>query len=168
MLASRMLFSIILVNRLSNCFATARNVAGSLASAPRRSAENCLKSLASTRDASFEDTSARAPRLRVSGMLLVSMRSAMRSSDHDELGTQCAGFLERLENRHQVAGGRAHLVDSAHDVVEIDARVEHEHARRRLIDGNRALRYHHGVAAAEFRGLAYRGALGDGHRQRAM
>ena len=30
-------------------------------------------------------------------------------SDDDELGAQCAGFLERLEYRHEVAGRGAHL-----------------------------------------------------------
>src|SRR5690554_2248276 len=34
-------------------------------------------------------------------------------SDHDQLGLQRAGLAERLENGHQVAGRRAHLVHSA-------------------------------------------------------
>ena len=40
--------------------------------------------------------------------------------------------LERFEDGDEVAGRGAHLVHRAHDVVEIDAGIEHEHARRRL------------------------------------
>jgi len=38
--------------------------------------------------------------------------------DNDQFGAQCAGLLQRLENRHQVARRRAHLVDGLDDLVE--------------------------------------------------
>ena len=126
-LALRMLSSIILVKMLSNWRATSRSVSGSLASAPRRSAANCRKSVALTAPRRGPLTRAR---------LFTGLRSMRRlsvTSDDDELGAQRAGFLERLENGHQVAGRGAHLVHGAHDVVEIDAGVEHEHARLGLV-----------------------------------
>ena len=64
----------------------------------------------------------------VGQMVSVDAQCHAVTSDDDELGAQRAGFLESFEDRDQVAGRGAHLVDSAHDVVEIDARVEHEHA----------------------------------------
>ena len=76
-------------------------------------------------------------------------------------------FLQRFENRDQVAGRGAHLVDRAHDVVEIDAGVEHEHARRRLLDlDDRALAARRRCRRGRIRiRLAHRGALGDRHRR---
>src|SRR5688500_1652164 len=153
-----MLSSIIFVNTLSNWRATSRSAAGSSECALARSFANCRKSVASTRPCERWVC-------RGSGMPVGSMVSAMMSIalDHDELGAQCAGLLERFENRDEVAGRRADLVHGAHDVVEVHARVEHEHARLGLFHGDRALGHDDGVTARELVGLAHEGALGDPH-----
>ena len=77
--------------------------------------------------------------------------------------------LQCLEDRHQVARCGAHLVHRAHDLIEIHAGLEHEHARIGLLHVD-VLR---GVTVAVVPlvngvGLAHILALGDGHRQRAV
>ena len=45
-----------------------------------------------------------------------------------QLGPQGARFAQGLEDRHQVARRGAHLVHGLHDVVQLDAGLEQEHA----------------------------------------
>src|SRR5690606_41808014 len=49
------------------------------------------------------------------------------SLDHDQVGLQSAGLLERLENGHQVAWRRPHLVDRTDNLVKRRTGAELEH-----------------------------------------
>src|SRR3546814_20377218 len=49
------------------------------------------------------------------------------SSNHDQLGLECARLLERLQYGHEVAGACAKRVHRLHDVVQRDAGREEEH-----------------------------------------
>src|SRR5690242_3052061 len=66
-----------------------------------------------------------------------------------EFGAQGAGFLQRLEDCDQVAGRGAYLIYRPHDLIQIHARVEHEHAcLLGLLDLDRRTWCHDRVAAA--------------------
>src|SRR5690606_18168312 len=119
-----MLFSSIVVNRLSNCLAVSRSASGESVAASRR----------------MEPSAAGSAKNEA---LIDSMAMA---SDDDQLRAQRAGFLQRLEDGHQIAGRSPDLIHRAHDLVQVDARVEHEHARVILRGRDLAARRDNGVA----------------------
>ncbi len=82
---------------------------------------------------------------------------------------QRARFFQRFENGDEVARGGADLIHGAHDLIEIDARIENKHARRALIDFDVGTRGHDGLAIGE-RDSGWLTSLrsGDRHRQRAV
>src|SRR5579864_1662644 len=119
-----MLFNIMRVNRLSNCCATLRIVAGSWFTAPRLSELSPERSVYAGRSTEG--------------------RVMCVPSDHHELGSQGARLLERLENRHEISGGCAHLIDRSHDLIEIHTRLELEEPRVGLLHIESTARSHLG------------------------
>src|SRR5580658_5191189 len=152
-----MLLIIMRANSASNCCATWRIAAGSWARAP---------ALSLSRPAKSPYTAALEPEPGRLETGAVGME--VSPSDDDQLGAQRAGFLQGLEDRHQVTGGGAHLVHRAHDLIEIDAGLEDEHAGVRLLHVDVALGYDHSLALRQRARLAVLLALDDGHREGPM
>src|SRR5690606_10075636 len=129
---SRMAFSIIFANSVSN------------RSAALRSSSACSACFASATAAGR-------------------MSKPPSMSDHDQFRAQRTRLAQRFENGDQVAGRGADVVDGAHDVLELRALLEHEHACLLLFDAEAGVRHDGGVALAEGIRLRHADALLDGH-----
>src|SRR5262245_50669772 len=81
---------------------------------------------AASRTAPGDDCDA-CPRRRARAVKSIGAAARVVTSDHDQLGTQRAGFLERFQDRDQVAGRGADAIDGLHDLIKRDARIEQEH-----------------------------------------
>lgn len=57
-----------------------------------------------------------------------SVPDASSRSDHNQLGAQCTGLLECLQNGHEISRCRTDFVDRAHDLIERNTGIEQEHA----------------------------------------
>src|SRR5579859_4227 len=161
-LASRMLFSIICRNKASTCWATALTACGEFGS--RFNAARALMSAYVVAAEASTAVSPSAGRPRVGSVEVTEVEVVI--SNDDEFGLQGARFAQRLEDGHQIAGSRTHLVHGVHDLIEFHAGLEQEHAIRSLIDLDGRIVEHHRLPQLGERIRLTRGLLLlDGHGQ---
>ena len=82
--------------------------------------------------------------------------------DYNQLCPQSACLFQRFKDRDQVAWCGTDLIHRAHDLIEIYAGTEYEHAGGRLIDRNIRARYRLSLALGKRGGLAHIRSLRDG------
>src|SRR3990167_8009815 len=112
-----------------------------------------------------------------SGLLLLTLPSkpaesresiAAVSLNHDQVGLQGAGLLERLQDGHQVGGRCAHLVHRPDDFIQGGTGAELEHRFGLFLGPHPRAWHHHGLATGKGFRLTDDGVFSDGHRAAAV